>query len=256
MATVKEGSRWERQYEKTTLVRVSSDTHTRIKNLIRPGESIRDVISRAISLLETGNTPLPDTDVCVNGAINVDVNDIVNTVIERVNADINNKLTQINERLDNLIPGIEHQRDETGHTLEMVFSIQKRLEALEQVPLIATKAKENLKTAEPGTRGGSPCQNSDNPIDTKKELAKVAGVSHDTIAPDRVTLTDEMRSQIIHQVELLQGGGMSYSQIAGHLGIGKGRITELKQGKLKTISRHQIDTLMSLQSQNHSREGT
>ena len=47
-------------------------------------------------------------------------------------------------------------------------------------PLIAAKAKENL-TLSPG-RGKKGCQNSDNLIDTKKELSKLAGVSHDTIS--------------------------------------------------------------------------
>jgi phage N-6-adenine-methyltransferase len=53
--------------------------------------------------------------------------------------------------------------------------------ALQSKYLIAARAKENLKTAEPGVRGGSGCQNSDKAIDTKKELATLAGVSHDTI---------------------------------------------------------------------------
>jgi len=45
--------------------------------------------------------------------------------------------------------------------------------------LIARQAKENQKLS-----AGKGCQKSDkvNPIDTKKELAKIAGVSHDTIA--------------------------------------------------------------------------
>ncbi len=48
-------------------------------------------------------------------------------------------------------------------------------------PLIAAKAKENLVTH---TKNGYKqlCQNSDNPVDTKKELSKLAGVSHDTIS--------------------------------------------------------------------------
>jgi DNA modification methylase len=53
--------------------------------------------------------------------------------------------------------------------------------ALEQV--FRDKAKENLKLSE--GRGKKGCQNSDNlidKIDTKKEVAKVASVSHDTIA--------------------------------------------------------------------------
>ena len=47
--------------------------------------------------------------------------------------------------------------------------------ALKLKPIIAEKAKESQ-----GTRTDI-CQKSDKSIDTKKELAKVAGVSHDTI---------------------------------------------------------------------------
>ena len=54
--------------------------------------------------------------------------------------------------------------------------------ALQLEPLLAAKAKQNQK----GGQGGVLlCQNSDKaiePIDTKKEVAKVAGVSHDTVA--------------------------------------------------------------------------
>lgn len=54
--------------------------------------------------------------------------------------------------------------------------------ALKKKPLIAELAKENLKTSTGGLNP-QPCQNSDKPaIDTKKEIAKSAGVSHDTVA--------------------------------------------------------------------------
>ena len=51
--------------------------------------------------------------------------------------------------------------------------------ALRLKPVIADRAEQNLHLAE-----GKGCQKSDKvkPIDTKQELAKVAGVSHDTIA--------------------------------------------------------------------------
>lgn len=51
--------------------------------------------------------------------------------------------------------------------------------ALRLKPVIAEKAEQNLHLAE-----GKGCQKSDKvkPIDTKQELAKIAGVSHDTIA--------------------------------------------------------------------------
>lgn len=53
--------------------------------------------------------------------------------------------------------------------------------ALQLAPLIAGKAKANLKTGATGLRGGSPLQKSAKAIDTREEVAKVAGVSHDTI---------------------------------------------------------------------------
>jgi hypothetical protein len=49
-------------------------------------------------------------------------------------------------------------------------------------PLLKVKAKENQKAGGGGGKAG--CQKSDkvpDPIDTKKELAKAAHVSHDTI---------------------------------------------------------------------------
>lgn len=48
--------------------------------------------------------------------------------------------------------------------------------ALKLKPLIAEKAKENQVAS-----GGAVPQKSAKPIDTREELAKIAGVSHDTI---------------------------------------------------------------------------
>lgn len=47
-------------------------------------------------------------------------------------------------------------------------------------PLIASRAKENERHG--GNTAGVGRQNSDNPVDTKRELAEIAGVSHDTIS--------------------------------------------------------------------------
>ncbi len=49
--------------------------------------------------------------------------------------------------------------------------------ALQLEPLIAKQAKANQRAG-----GGAVRQNSDNPVDTKRELARVAGLSHDSIA--------------------------------------------------------------------------
>jgi N6-adenosine-specific RNA methylase IME4 len=61
---------------------------------------------------------------------------------------------------------------------------QRSVLALQLEKVFSERAKENLKVS--GENFGKGCQMSDNPIietiDTKKELAKVANVSHDTIA--------------------------------------------------------------------------
>ena len=49
--------------------------------------------------------------------------------------------------------------------------------ALKRKHIIAAKAKENQKRS-----GGAVPQKSAEPVETRKELAKIAGVSHDTIA--------------------------------------------------------------------------
>lgn len=63
--------------------------------------------------------------------------------------------------------------------------------ALKMEPMIAKKAKENQ-----GTRNDI-CQKSDKSLDTKKELAKIAGVSHDTI--HRVKVIEQKASEKLKQ---------------------------------------------------------
>ena len=62
-----------------------------------------------------------------------------------------------------------------------LINYQRSVLALELESVFSDKAKENQAIQ---FKGNSLCQTSDkvNPIDTKKELAKVANVSHDTIA--------------------------------------------------------------------------
>jgi len=57
--------------------------------------------------------------------------------------------------------------------------------ALALEPLIAKKAKENLKTSTGGTNP-QPSQNSVKPVDRQKELAKLAQMSHDTLHKAKV----------------------------------------------------------------------
>ena len=62
------------------------------------------------------------------------------------------------------------------------------LEALARAmePLIAARAKENQKAGGQSREVGR--QKSDKPLDTKKEAAKLAGVSHDTFHKGKVAL--------------------------------------------------------------------
>lgn len=74
--------------------------------------------------------------------------------------------------------------------------------ALKLKPTIAERAKDNLH------QGQKPLQNSANPIDTRKKLATIAGVSHDTIR--KVEKIEEKATPRTKQ--LLRDGKLSINQ--------------------------------------------
>ena len=74
----------------------------------------------------------------------------------------------------NLLAGVNSKSQHSG-------TYDRSVLALKIKPVIATKAKENMLATQ-NNNAASACQKSDKQIDTKKEVAKVAGVSHDTIA--------------------------------------------------------------------------
>lgn len=63
-------------------------------------------------------------------------------------------------------------------------------------PIIQAKAKENQKLSEGRGEKGLPKSDNLNPIHTNQELAKVAGVSHDTIDKTEKILTKGTPEQI------------------------------------------------------------
>lgn len=63
---------------------------------------------------------------------------------------------------------------------------------------------------------------------------------------DWVVITDDVRSHLVEHLSKLQAGGMSYSKIGTMVGMGKGRFTELHQGKLKKMHREQYEALISI----------
>ncbi|MBP7497353.1 MAG: hypothetical protein KA792_06800 [Bacteroidales bacterium] len=75
---------------------------------------------------------------------------------------------------------MKHKNYKTKYNLS---AFQRAELALELKGLFVAKAKENLSLTGGDKKSG--CQNSDkpiiNPIDTKKEISKIADVSHDTI---------------------------------------------------------------------------
>ena len=80
--------------------------------------------------------------------------------------------------------------------------------ALKKEPIIAAMAKENQIAS-----GGAVPQKSARPIETRKELAKIAGVSHDTIAKVKkieTVATPEMKAE-------LRNGNMSINQAYQHV---------------------------------------
>ncbi|MDX8549623.1 hypothetical protein KHC33_00240 [Methanospirillum sp. J.3.6.1-F.2.7.3] len=73
---------------------------------------------------------------------------------------------------------------------------------------------------------------------------------NDQVAPtdldDWVVITDDVRGHLVNHLSKLQAGGMSYSKIGTMVGMGKGRFTELHQGKLKKMHREQYEALISI----------
>lgn len=94
--------------------------------------------------------------------------------------------------------------------------------ALKLEPAIAAKAKENLRQSGEDFGRGKGCQNSDNPIkpiDTKKELAQLADVSHDTFHKAKV-LAEKADMATSKTVDL---GGRSESRRGTPLELDWGR---------------------------------
>ena len=225
----------------STHIRIPEEVKRKLDNLSQNGESVGSVIARLISYYENAgtvnnevNTPVNSSPADLEALVNNAVNDKLTDMQGQVNTIVNSKLTQINERLDNLIPGIEHQRDETGHTLEMVFSIQKRLEALEALPVTIPAHTPDDKPEE-NTRGDEHDQ----------------GQEQDEVSEERKKIIDRIKY-------LNKECKISYAKIA--IGIGlkdtdKGRISEAINPKIRCpLTKEQIEKLFLIEKS--SPEGT
>lgn len=106
--------------------------------------------------------------------------------------------------------------------------------ALKLKPVIAAKAKENLAThTSDGYQG---CQKSDKaPVDTKKEIAKAAGVSHDTIAK-----VEKIEAQATPEIkEALKAGEISIN--AAYNKVQQAKRKEDIQRQVEELDRKEIE---------------
>jgi DNA-binding XRE family transcriptional regulator len=109
---------------------------------------------------------------------------------------------QFNSRDDAIIWIIKNQFGRRN-----LSAYDRSILALKLKPVIAAKAKENLATHT--AEGYQGCQKSDKAVvDTKKEIAKAAGVSHDTIA--KVEKIEQQASPEIKAA--LKSGDISINQ--------------------------------------------
>lgn len=245
----------------TTHIRIPRELKGRLDSITQNSESTGAVITRLVDFYEN------------NGGVNIDVNDTVNAPQQNVTDDVNIRLTELSSnvnaeltelttRLDNFVTSNNYSKDETGHALEMIYEMQERLTSLEALSGKVDSLAQSVAdlSAEVNTLVGnkempsvaditvlSPEEKNNLMVVTADMDIPISPVeSSTTYEEDRITLTDEIRQALISHVNKLQDGGMSYKAIADHLGVGKGRISELKSGKLKTLTRSQYGTLMSL----------
>ena len=77
------------------------------------------------------------------------------------------------------------------------------------------------------------------------------------LAPDRVTLTDEMKHRLAEKVKGALAAGSKYADISKSTGVSVSQLKKMKSGPLgKDLRKSEYDAVMSLPSQNSSHQGT
>lgn len=67
------------------------------------------------------------------------------------------------------------------------------------------------------------------------------------ICTSTILITHEIRDHLIAKLNSLKSRGMSYKQIAEHAGLaGKGRVTEIRNGRRKSLKESKYRSLMDL----------
>ncbi len=114
--------------------------------------------------------------------------------------------------------------------------------ALRLEETVAARAKENVKKG--GGSGNSGRQKSDNPIDTKKEIAKVANVSHDTVAKVKKIDAAEKAGKVdAETVAKLRTGEVSINRVVRDLKEQETAARRQEQKAAAVAKRQSVDGL-------------
>lgn len=178
----------------------------------------------------------------------------------------NERLTYLEEQVGAISDKIESPiHTDTNQYEQVITDLWKRLEALEQERIVIPPTQPEVnpvpdiqEITQPSSVDEIPLhevcnQSGDESIPGNRENEQPSPVVEMPVTTpgipdnqDRIIITDEMRQALISQVDKLQAGGMSYRVIGDHIGIAKGRLSDLKSGKLKTLTLSQYETLMDL----------
>ena len=141
---------------------------------------------------------------------------------------------QFNSRDDAIIWIIKNQLGRRN-----LSAYDRSILALKLKPVIAAKAKENMATHT--TEGYQGCQKSDKAVvDTKKEIAKAAGVSHDTIAK-----VEKIEQQSTPEIKAaLKAGKISINE--GYKAVKRTEKIKSQQAELVTATVAEIFHAISL----------
>lgn len=214
--------------KESTHIRIDKDLKQHLQAMARPGETVNDVIRRLIA-----GTPAVTREVNITAA--------------PVTSDVNNKLTDLYQRIVILETGSKMDSDYIDTLDEKVQTLEFRTKYLMQV---AQKLHPLLEDAQsiplPEDLEPDPYddQDKEDNQDTEDEPAPVRKTK--STPGDWITVTEEIRSQMIARVSELQKTGMSYEKIGKLIGMGKGRFSEIHQGKMKKIRRVQYEALMRI----------
>lgn len=231
--------------KESTHIRIDKDLKQQLQTLARCDETVNDVIRRLVN--DRPNISNKD-------------NNEVNNPPEPVTNEIHKKLTDLYQRVVVLETGSKMD----GDYIDVLDSRVQRLETrIDSVYLVAQKLHPLLEYAKSMKSSELPVPESDPYVniepDQQEEYANneqktetpssfkvnnTVNIIEKGTTYEWIIVTDEIRSLLVTRVGDLQKSGMSYEKIGKLIGMGKGRISELHQGKMKKIHRPQYEALM------------